>query len=191
MPAAGDGRLRLAGSQRGYRQIGDRLGTPRSDGSALPGGSPDLAARLAQCYRRHYGARPVTAADLFEGVPDMLAELRSRGYRLAVATGKARSGLDQALAATGTDVWFQATRCADETASKPDPLMLHQLMAELRVAPERTLMIGDALHDLHMARNARVAAVGVGCGASARAALAALQPLACLERTPELLDLLP
>jgi phosphoglycolate phosphatase len=155
-----------------------------------PGSDEAMARHLARSYQSHYGTRPAGPAGLFEGVPAMLETFRARGYRLAVATGKTRAGLGHVLAATGMDEVFDATRCADETASKPDPRMLHEIMAELKVGPERTLMIGDAVHDLHMARNAGVAAVGVGCGANDLGQLAALEPLACLERTLELLDLL-
>jgi phosphoglycolate phosphatase len=155
-----------------------------------PGASPELAARVVESYRRCYESKPITAMSLFEGVPNMLAELRGRGYRLAVATGKIRAGLDPALRATGTAGLFHATRCADETASKPDPTMLFQLMDELAVVRERTLMIGDSLHDLRMARNAGVSAVGVGCGANGLDQLAELNPLVCLGATRELLSLL-
>jgi phosphoglycolate phosphatase len=155
-----------------------------------PDAPPGTADRLVEHYRRHYNARPATALGLFDGVPELLAELRGRGYQLAVATGKARSGLDHALRATGMEGFFHATRCADETASKPDPEMLLQIMGELGAAPERTLMIGDTLHDLRMASNARVAAVAVGCGAYGLDQLAELNPLACLATPRELLNLL-
>lgn len=154
----------------------------------VPGTTPELAARVADCYRRHYTAKPVGPENLFDGIDAMLGTLRKRGYRLAVATGKARAGLDHALEATGMREFFHGTRCADETASKPHPEMLLQLMDELRAAPARTLMIGDTRHDLQMAANARVAAIGVGCGADELSRLAELNPLACLRHTRELLD---
>lgn len=166
------------------------LGLLEAMQALYPGSSPELATRLAQSYRRHYGTRPATAMGLFEGVDDMLAELRVRGFKLAVATGKARAGLDHAMRATGIEHRFHATRCADETASKPDPAMLFQLMDQLAVERERTLMIGDSVHDLRMARNAGVVAVGVGCGANHTDELAELEPLACLKATAELLNLL-
>ena len=155
-----------------------------------PGSSPAQVQALVGHYRRHYHTRPTTADGLFEGVPMLLGALRSRGCQLAVATGKNRNGLDHALAATGMGGYFQATRCADETASKPHPRMLFQIMEELRASPERTLMIGDSLHDLRMADNAGVAAVAVGCGANSLEELATLNPLVSLEATYELLPLL-
>lgn len=154
-----------------------------------PGSAPELAERVAHSYRQYYHTRTMDAAGFFDGVLDMLEALRGRGYRLAVATGKNRAGLDHMLDATGTRDVFHATRAADETASKPDPTMLFQLMTELRVAPERTLMIGDSLHDLRMARNAGIPAVAVGCGANALHELAELESLVCLEATADVLSL--
>jgi phosphoglycolate phosphatase len=95
----------------------------------------------------------------------MLASLKARNHWLAVATGKSRLGLNEALDSAQLRQFFDSTRTADETASKPDPLMLLELMGELGTEPERTLMIGDTTHDLQLAANAGVACVGVSYGA--------------------------
>ena len=145
---------------------------------------------LMAAYQHHYNSKPPGPEALFKGVPAMLDSLRQGGYKLAVATGKTRAGLDHAMAATGAAGWFDATRAAGETASKPDPLMLLQLMAELDAPPGRTLMVGDSVHDLRMARNAGVEAVGVFCGADGPDQLLALQPLLGLRQTAELLEYL-
>jgi phosphoglycolate phosphatase len=150
---------------------------------------PDIEPLMAS-YQRYYNSKPLGPEALFAGVPEMLDGLRGEGYKLAVATGKTRPGLDHALSSTGAADWFQATRAAGETASKPDPLMLLQLMAELNAPAGRTLMVGDSVHDLQMARNAGVEAVGVFCGADGRDQLLAFQPLLGLERTAELLEFL-
>ena len=153
-----------------------------------PGATEIRAQQLVKHYREHYHKDTGHRLGLFEGVEPVLHQLRDRGYKLAVATGKARSGLDHALNATGLTEFFDATRCADETASKPHPLMVHELLEELRVTHERTLLVGDSLHDLRMADNAGVDVVAVACGANSRAELMALNPLLCLETTPELLN---
>jgi phosphoglycolate phosphatase len=116
----------------------------------------------------------------------MLDELRERGHALAIATGKSSAGLARALAQTGLAQLFDATRCADQCASKPAPEMLLELMAELDTDPALTLMIGDTSHDLQMAANAGVAAVAVSYGAHPGDALAALEPLALVHSTAEL-----
>lgn len=165
------------------------LGIHEAMATLYPGAPAELTVRLAGIYRRHYGTRSMAELGLFAGVREMLEELRGRGFRLGVATGKGRAGLDHCLGAIGMETFFDATRCADETASKPDPTMLLQIMDELSVAPERTLMIGDSVHDLGMARNAGVAAVGVGCGANVLEELAEWQPLACFGTTVEILGM--
>lgn len=156
----------------------------------FPGAVGATAERLAQAYRDYYGKWAISEVDLFAGVRDMLGKLREDGYKLAVATGKTRDGLSHALEATATETLFDTVRSAEETSSKPNPEMLLQIMAELDVPRERTLMIGDSVHDLRMALNARVDAIGVACGANSPEQLLALNPLVCLDHTAELLDLL-
>ncbi|HET7864557.1 MAG TPA: HAD-IIIA family hydrolase [Burkholderiaceae bacterium] len=119
---------------------------------------------MVERYRHHYLGRHHGLL-LFPGVPAMLQELRQRGHRLAVATGKARRGLDEALTVADLHGLFDATRTADETASKPDPRMLHELIEHFGVPPQRTLMIGDTTHDLQLALNAGTASLGVSYGA--------------------------
>ena len=135
---------------------------------ALEYAAPDLPRdrypALGERYRHHYFARQHEIV-FFDGTLPMLQALKTRGHLLAVATGKSRRGLDDALNASALHGLFDATRTADETASKPDPRMLVELMDEFQVVPERTLMIGDTTHDLQLARNAGTASVGVSFGA--------------------------
>lgn len=132
---------------------------------------PELGAR----YRHHYIAHQ-NDISLFEGVLPLLAALKARGHKLAVATGKSRHGLDEALQAVELKGRFDASRTADETAGKPHPRMLHELMDQFGVTPARTLMIGDTTHDLQMAVNAGCASVGVSYGAHEFAAFESLKP---------------
>lgn len=146
---------------------------------ALAHAAPDvpvrLHAQLGQRYRHHYALHQRDIS-LFQGVMPMLADLKQRQHFLAVATGKTRRGLDEVLQDVALRDLFDASRTADETAGKPDPTMLHELMRELGVAPERTLMIGDTTHDLQMAVHAGCDSVGVSYGAHDPAGFAALQP---------------
>jgi phosphoglycolate phosphatase len=143
--------------------------------------APGLDARaqrlLAERYRHHFLARE-HESPLYEGVHEMLAELHGRGRRLAVATGKARRGLDRALDATGLRRWFEATRCADDGFAKPHPGMLLMLLEMTGVEPHRTLMVGDTTHDLELAANAGVDAVAVSYGAHPEELLATRPALA-------------
>ena len=131
---------------------------------ALAHAAPDVPKEkyplLGERYRHHYLATQHDIS-LFDGVLPMLADLKGRHHWLTVATGKSRRGLDDVLASRQLHGIFDGSRTADETAGKPDPRMLHELMREFGADPERTLMIGDTTHDLQMARNAGVASVGV------------------------------
>ena len=132
---------------------------------------PELGAR----YRHHYGLRYDDLV-LFDGVLPMLHELKARGHWLAVATGKSRRGLDEALQSVELKGLFHSSRTADETAGKPDPRMLHELMEEFNLTADRVLMIGDTTHDLRMAANARCPSVGVSYGAHEPGTFAVLSP---------------
>ena len=131
---------------------------------AAPGLARERYPELGARYRHHYMARQHEIM-FFDGTLAMLEALKARGHLLAVATGKSRRGLDDALNTSALRGIFDATRTADETASKPDPRMLNELMDELQIRPQRTLMVGDTTHDLQLALNAGVASIGVSYGA--------------------------
>lgn len=137
---------------------------------------PGLVAR----YRHHFLSQD-EAIPLFDGARETIAGLHGAGYRLGVATGKSSNGLNRALESSGLKGYFHATRTADRTFSKPDPAMLLELMDELAVAAERTLMIGDTTHDLQMAQNAGVDAVAMGHGAHPPQQLREMNPLALVD----------
>ena len=160
--AAGDVGLTVPSFQDAQHVIGLSL----ADAMAwlFPDLAPDQYRALIERYRFHFLKRDHEVA-LFNGVRELLNALRQDGYLLAVATGKARHALDRALQQADLTRHFDATRCADETFSKPHPKMLLELMEELMVEPARALMIGDTTHDMQMASNAGAAMIAVTCGA--------------------------
>ena len=142
----------------------------------------DELERIADAYRQHYLYENDIEAPLFDGVEDMLEALRFKGYTLAVATGKSRTGLDHALRDHGFESFFEITRTPSESRSKPDPAMLNEIMSETCYSPRHTLMIGDSEHDLKMASNAGVASIAVTHGVHGRETLEKHGPLTCLDR---------
>ena len=163
------------------------MGLMQALAHAAPDVPPEKYTELGNRYRFHY-IQHQDDLSLFEGVLPLLNDLRERGHLLAVATGKSRRGLDDALHTVQLKGVFDGSRTADQTAGKPHPLMLQELMAEFYVAPERLLMIGDTTHDLQMAVNAGCASVGVSYGAHEPDAFHALQPLAVVHSVRELHD---
>ena len=151
------------------------LGLMQALAHAAPDVPLDKYPALGERYRHHYQAH-ANDLSLFDGVLPLLEGLKARGYKLVVATGKSRHGLDDVLHRVELKGMFDGSRTADETAGKPDPRMLHELMAQFDVAPGRVLMVGDTTHDLQMAANAGCPSVGVSYGAHDPAAFKALAP---------------
>ena len=141
-----------------------------------PDTDPKYFPRMVERYRYHYLAQDQDLT-LFEGARDMLADLSQQGYFLAIATGKNRVGLSRALDSLKLLSLFDATRCADETFSKPHPAMLQELTRELGQDMRRTVMVGDTTHDLQMAVNAGAAGIAVEFGAHPVEQLRTLNPV--------------
>lgn len=166
------------------------LGLPEALRTLFPAAQPGVLERLREDYARHFIAADQQPCAFFPGVKGTLDALRARGCALAVATGKSRRGLDRVLANLGMSRYFEATRCADETRSKPHPQMLHELLSELGAGPDQALMVGDTEYDLAMANAAGMASVAVRYGAHAPERLAGHRPLATLERFDQLIAVL-
>ncbi len=162
------------------------LGLAEAINALFPGSDATMQQALVERYRHHFLVADPTPSALFDGAADVLHGLAEQGYLLAVATGKGRRGLDKVLEETGLGPLFHATRCADETCSKPHPQMLLELMEHLGAEPQATLMIGDTEYDMEMARNARTAALGVSYGVHHPERLLRHEPLGCLDRIGEL-----
>ena len=162
------------------------LGLPEAILTLYPYMTPEQVVSFRQHYADVYIAMDAQPSPLFAGVKESLEAFRAAGYRLAVATGKARRGLDRVLKANGWEDFFDITRAADESASKPDPLMLNQILAHCDVRPGQALMVGDASFDLLMARNAGIDSVAVGYGAQSMQSLMAYEPRLAIERFTEL-----
>jgi phosphoglycolate phosphatase len=146
---------------------------------------PDADEGQRECvverYRHHFLGSNETPSALFPGARELLDWLWDRDYMLAVATGKSRRGLNAALQDTGLADRFHATRCADETSSKPHPQMLLEIMDELGMRGSDTLMVGDTEYDMQMAQNAGTGALAVCYGVHGRERLLRQRPLGCIE----------
>ena len=153
-------------------------------GDALRHAVPELPesryGEMVERYRYHYLSRDHDLR-LFAGVRELVDELAAAGRMLAIATGKSRLGLDRALKVSALGDRFHASRCADECPSKPHPQMLLELLEEFGLGPDEAVMVGDTTHDLQMAANAGLDAVGVAYGAHPRAALDGLSPRAVVD----------
>lgn len=161
------------------------LGLTEAMQVAMPNLDAAQYPRMIERYRHHFLTKDHELV-LFDGVKAMLEALSQQGYFLAVATGMGRVGLNRALNAAGLLSTFDATRCADETFSKPHPAMLQELTRELGQDMRRTVMIGDTTHDLLMANNAGAAGIAVEYGAHPVQQLQACHPIFSAKNVPEL-----
>lgn len=162
------------------------LGLAEAINTLYPGSDSSLHKTMTDRYRYHFLTANPTGSELFEGAEETLKGLAEAGFLLAVATGKGRQGLDKVLEETGLGGYFHATRCSDETFSKPHPLMLEQLMDELGTEPAETLMIGDTEYDMQMASNARTHSLAVSYGVHEKERLLKHNPLHCIDAIQEL-----
>jgi phosphoglycolate phosphatase len=135
-----------------------------------------LAERLVLAYKEAFVSHDATPCPLFNGVEDLLSALKAKGATLAVATGKARRGLDRAWSQTETGHYFSASRCADDAQSKPSPDMLLQILDELNISAHDAVMIGDTTYDMQMAKSIGMRRIGVSYGVHAQVHLEALAP---------------
>ena len=163
---------------------------PQHPKNAFGQGEDDQYQQMRAEFKAQYLHLDATPTPLFAQAPLLIDELHTQGYQLAVATGKARAGLDRVFEQTGLGRYFVASRCADEVHSKPHPEMISSLLKELNIAPSRALMVGDSLLDLTMAANAGIDSVGVTYGAHSAETLLRAKPIALIDSPAQLLQYL-
>lgn len=182
--AAGESGLPVLPDSRLQNVIG--LGMMEAFQCLYPEVEAERRERFVDSYRHHFVVACDTPERLFDGARDLLEDLSIQSVRLGVATGKSRKGLDRVLESTGCGVYFHATRCADESRSKPSPQMLLELTEELGVEPDKTLMVGDSEYDMAMAKAAGADALGVTYGVHESHRLAEHGPLTTLGSVEDL-----
>lgn len=160
------------------------LGLPEVMQTLFPE-APELHDSILKAYGDHYIANSTNDA-WFDGVAELLHDLKAQGLKLAVATGKNRRGLDRVIAKTQSTHLFDVTRAANETRSKPDPLMLQEILTVTGVSVERAVMIGDSSYDLEMAQRLDMPRIGVGYGVHSIEVLQQFKPLTIAKDVQEL-----
>jgi len=162
------------------------LGLPEAIAQLVPGIADDAKLAMRDAYALRFIEADQVPCDLFPGVRETLDELRAQGHLLAVATGKARKGLDRVLESVKLDGFFDVSRCADETASKPNPKMLNELLVEMAHPLGASVMVGDTEFDMDMARRAGMPRIAVDYGAHHIDRLKPYKPLACVSDFTEI-----
>ncbi|MFT7558582.1 MAG: phosphoglycolate phosphatase [Flavobacteriales bacterium] len=164
------------------------LGLPEAMLTLYPGLPAEILERYMTGYSAHYIKRDQVPSPFFDGAKAAMDQLKAQGYKLAVATGKSRRGLNRVLDRLDMSDYFHATRCADETASKPSPLMLHQILEELSVDVSQAVMVGDTEWDLEMANQANMRKIAVSYGAHETDRLHLSKPDLMMDHFKQILD---
>ena len=143
------------------------LGLLEGIGVLLPEADPATREQVATGYKAAFGAKvlqPGYIEPLYDGAAETLDRLRADGWRIAMATGKSRRGVETIIRMHGWADLFDSTHCSDDGPGKPHPAMVLEAMKALRVGPERTIVVGDTAHDMRMAKAAGAYAQGVTWG---------------------------
>lgn len=150
-----------------------------------PGATLEQQQNMVKAYRHQYLTANKLETPFYPGIKSWLMDLKNQGYLLAVATGKGRNGLDRLLDKCNVRDLFDATYCSDQTASKPNPLMLNRILEDLNLNASQALMVGDTSYDLEMANNANMDCLGVSYGVHNQEILNQFNPIAIVDNLPK------
>lgn len=178
-----------AREREAYRDI-IGLGMVEALEKLYPGIGRDEMNSIREGYGRYFFAKVTTPQNVFAGMADVVADIRSSGRGCSVATGKSRKGLEGALVSSGLGSHFEITRCADETRSKPHPAMLQEILSFYGIEPREAVMIGDTRYDLEMAQRIGMPSIGVEWGVHKRDVLGHYAPHAIVDSVTDLRDVL-
>ena len=162
------------------------LGLKESFQALFVGANKKQIALMCASYSKNFIHLDKIPSQMYEGAMDSLKYFKNQGYLLAVATGKSRNGLNRVLKEKKMTDFFDISRCSDETASKPNPLMLLEILQKLNISPEDSIMVGDTEYDLAMAVNAKVPSIAVNYGAHSPSRLKKYQPLCFIDKILEI-----
>ena len=131
-----------------------------------PGADEARVDVLLESYVDHYHRRSAASIEpLFEGALELLDRLQASPETiLAVATGKGYAGAVTLLERHGIIDRFNSIETLTHNRGKPDPEMVHTAMNKAGVDAAHTVMLGDTVHDMRMAKAAGVKALGVAWG---------------------------
>lgn len=158
--------------------------------NAILGLYPDATAQqiqqMASAYSQHFLEESAVQMETFEGAETLLKALQKAPVKVAIATGKSRRGLDQILAEFRFEPFFDMTRTPVESASKPDPLMLAQILDAFNLEPHQAVMIGDTEFDMEMAQNINMDRIALSHGVHEMTRLQKYDPVGCFDSLIEM-----
>ena len=151
------------------------------------------AADVDRClalFREHYVKNCQCSTCLYDGIDDLLHQLRRLGYRLAIVSNKMQSGVDELYKAFFSDVIELAVGERPGIARKPDAAMLEFTMAEMGVSKDECVYVGDSEVDLLTAQNTGIPCISVLWGFRDKGILSAHGATTFAEHPSDILKLI-
>ena len=158
--------------------------------SLLPERYHSLVPRCVEQFRAYYFEHCLDHSRPFPGVPELLNDLKTRGFTLAVATTKRGFMAKKVVEGLGLTDFFELVQGTDELPAKPDPAILFHVCQQLNRPTQEAMMVGDTDNDVLAAKRAGMASCAVCWGAWSKDRLHELQPDWLLEHPTQLLDIL-
>ncbi len=142
--------------------------------------------QMSRAYSQDFLEESEVKMEIFDGAEELLVTLQGTGVKLAIATGKSRRGLDQILAEYSFESYFDMTRTPIESASKPDPLMLKQILGAFDLEVHQAVMVGDTEFDMAMAQAIQMDRIALSHGVHEMERLQRYDPVACFDSLIEM-----
>ena len=153
-----------------------------------PNAKAAVIEAMTESYRDHFITIDQTPMPLYDGALDGLLALKKTGQWLAIATGKSRRGMQRVFSECDIEHLFVASRCGDETHSKPNPQMLFDVLEVTGMEVSQAVMVGDTLFDMHMAEQAGMASLAVSYGVGDAAELGELATLGAVDSFAQIVE---
>ncbi len=166
----------------------DLVGVPlgRQMEIIFPNHSEEFWSEVADRYRAIYDGKTIEICPLFPDLLPMLNSLKDAGIKISIASSKRRPLIEVVLEHHKLSPFFElVVGATDITHHKPHPESVHHTIKLLGVQYADTVVIGDSIYDLEMARNAGVDAIGVTTGIHSREILITARPLYIVDSLDE------
>lgn len=152
----------------------------------FPNHSEEFWSEVADRYRAIYDGKTIEICPLFPDLLPMLNSLKDAGIKISIASSKRRPLIEVVLEHHNLSAFFElVVGATDITHHKPHPESVHHTIKLLGVQHADTVVIGDSIYDLEMARNAGVDAIGVTTGIHSKEILTTAEPLYIVDSLDE------
>ena len=153
--------------------------------------SDDMLARVAERYHHYYSLNYINKTYFYDGISELLSNLKMQGVRLAVISNKDNRYTQDIIRVLDKEQNIDiAYGFREGIPHKPSPESVFGILEELNIKPEEALLVGDSEVDVKTAKNAGMKSVGVLWGFKGKAAFAENAPDYLAEKPGEIINIL-